>query len=313
MKLPLREATSGARQRTSCARPWARLAGAGGRALVVLAACAALTSPALAQSTSPARDHVEQRLISVGRLIEGSSGARQIEASGSPQAQAARARARDLHRQAQQAFDANDYASATRLLDEAAKAMFEGVRSAAPGEVLGAKERRDFETRLASTQSLLDAQRRIADEKGIASRDAELVRRVESLLAESKRLAAAGDVSAARVPLDQAYLLAKASVGSMRSGDTLVRSVSFASKEEEYRYELDRNDTHRMLIDVLGRDRGRQGDPALEAAVREAGRLRAAAEEQAGRGDYVSGIRSLDESTRELVRAIRGMGVYIPG
>jgi hypothetical protein len=179
--------------------------------------------------------------------------------------------------------------------------------------VHGAKERRDFESRLASTQSLLEAQRRIADEKGIAARDAELVKRIEALLAESRRLAAAGDVTAARGPLDQAYLLAKASVGSMRGGDTLVRSINFANKEEEYRYEVDRNDTHRMLIDVLGRDRGRQGDPALEAAIREAGRLRAAAEEQAARGDYASGIRTLDESTRELVRAIRGMGVYIPG
>ena len=37
----------------------------------------------------------------------------------------------------------------------------------------------------------------------------------------------------------------------MRSGDTLVRSLNFASKEEEYRYEIDRNDTHQMLIKVL--------------------------------------------------------------
>lgn len=307
-----REAVPHVRLPSSRARPWARLAGAGMRALLVLAALAPLP-PALAQATAPTRDHVEQRLVSVGRLIDGSSGARQVEASGSPQAAAARARAKDLHRQAQQAFEAADYPTATRLLDDAAKAMFEGVRSAAPGEVHGAKDRRDFESRLASTQSLLEAQRRIADEKGIAARDAELVKRIEALLAESRRLAAAGDVTAARLPLDQAYLLAKASVGSMRGGDTLVRSINFANKEEEYRYEVDRNDTHRMLIDVLGRDRGRQGDPALDAAIREAGRLRAAAEEQAARGDYASGIRTLDESTRELVRAIRGMGVYIPG
>jgi hypothetical protein len=280
-------------------------------AVVLLAVCTA--PPAVAQTSAPTRDQAEQRLLSVSRLIDGSSGARQVEASGSAQAQAARQRARELHRQAQQAFDAGDYATATRLLDEAARAMFEGVRNASPGDVVGAKERRDLESRLASTQSLLDAQRRIAGEKGVTARDAELVARIESLLAESRRLGAAGDVAAARAQADQAYLLAKASVGSMRSGDTLVRSVSFASKEEEYRYEVDRYDTHRMLVDLLARDRGRQGDPTLEAAVREAGRLRASADEQAARGDYAAGIRTLAESPRELVRAIRGMGVYIPG
>ena len=313
MEFRNREAAPHGLRRLPIARRLARCASGAAGVLLLAAVCAAIPDLAWAQASPPSRDQVEQRLVSVGRLIEASSGARQVESSGDPQAQAARTRAKVLHRQAEQAFAAADYASATRLLDEAAKAMFEGVRKASPGEVLGEKERRDFESRLASTQSLLDAQRRIANEKGIAARDAELVKRIESLLAEARRLAGAGDVTAARVSLDQAYLLAKASVGSMRSGDTLVRSVSFASKEEEYRYEIDRNDTHRMLIDVLGRDRGRQGDPALETAVREAGRLRTAAEEQAARGDYAGGIRTLDESTRELVRAIRGMGVYIPG
>ena len=280
-------------------------------AVAITFALAAVPAGVRAGEHVASREHVEQRLEWIAKLIESSSGARQIESSGNARAQAARDRARDLHRAAGEAFAAGDIAGAARHLDEAAHAMTEGVRNAAPGPMNQAKERRDFDTRLAATRALMDAQRRIAAEKGLAGRDAELVRRIEKLVADADRLAAAGDVADARNALDQAYLLAKASVSGMRSGDTLVRSLSFASKEEEYRYEIDRNDTHRMLIGVLMR--GAAGGEAAEAMLRESSRLRALAEEQAARGDFAAGIGSLEQSTRELVRAIRGKGIYIPG
>jgi hypothetical protein len=284
-------------------------------ACLVLAATFALAAGAGPdtgrQAATP--EHVEQRLQWVAKLIDHSSGARQIEASGNAQAQAGRASARELHRAAAEAFAAGDVAGAQRRLDQAVQAMLDGVRKAAPEPVRGAKERTDFDARLAATRALLEAQRRIAAEKGLAARDAELVRRIEALVADAQQLAAR-DVGAARNALDQAYLLAKASIGGMRGGDTLVRSLSFTSKEEEYRYEIDRNDTHRMLLDVLLRDGSRAaGGDATGSAVRESARLRAIAEQQAARGDFADGIGSLERSTRELVRAIRGRGIYIPG
>jgi hypothetical protein len=267
-----------------------------------------------AQPVPVTREQVERRVESVGKLIEGSTGAQQIESSGSAPAKAGRDKARELHGKARDALRANDLAEASRLLDEASKAMFAGVRSAAPEQVTASKERRDYDARLASTRALLDAQKRIAAEKGLGAREQELVRTIDALLAESQGKLAAGDIGAARQQLDQAYLLAKASVGGMRSGDTLVRSLDFASKAEEYRYELDRNDTHRMLLDTLVRDkRPASADGRLDAALAEAARLRKAAEDVSARGDFEEGIKSLELSTRELVKAIRSAGLYIPG
>jgi hypothetical protein len=285
----------------------------------LLAAAAAWTNGAAAQQSAPAqaattREQVERRVDSVGKLIEGSTGAQQIEASGGVEAKARRDKARELHRQAQDALRANDLAGASRLLDEASKSMFAGVRSAAPEQVTASKERRDYDARMASTRALLDAQKRIAAEKGLGGREQDLVRTIDGLLAESQARLAGGDVAAARKSLDQAYLLAKASVGGMRSGDTLVRSLDFASKADEYRYELDRNDTHRMLLDVVLRDkRPAVADGRLDTSLAEAARLRKAAEDVSARGDYEEGIRSLEQSTRELVKAIRSTGLYIPG
>jgi hypothetical protein len=194
--------------------------------------------------------------------------------------------------------------------------MMTAARAAAPEQVTGDKKRTDFNNRYESVKTLLTAQQRIAKEKGGGKDAAEAAKQIETLMAEASSQAQADQIDRARSTIDQAYLLAKASIGTMRRGDTLVRSLNFASKHEEYDYELDRNDTHRMLVKVLLEER-RASNPALDRSVQgfldTAGKLRGDAEEQAKKGSYEAAIKTLEDSTRELVRAIRGAGVYIPG
>jgi hypothetical protein len=194
--------------------------------------------------------------------------------------------------------------------------MFEAVRLAAPENVTGEKQRADFESRMESVKSLLAAQRRIAAEKPGVPGAREAAATVERLIAEARELAAASDrLPAARTRIDQAYYVAKASIGSLRGGDTLVRTLQFASKEEEYRYEVDRNDTHKMLIQMLlAEKRGASGvDAMVRASLDRADRLREQADGASARGDFPSAIRLLEDSTGELVKAIRNAGVFIPG
>jgi tetratricopeptide (TPR) repeat protein len=274
--------------------------------------CAALacTGAALAQD----RAQVERRLQSVGTLIETSSAARQIDASADPQALEKRSEARALHRRAAEAAAAGDLVAASQLLDEAARAMVSGARLANPEQVTEEKRRRDFEARAESVKALLAAQSRIVREKGGGREAQEATRSIEAQLAQAQRLAQAGRLDEARPLLDRAYLTAKVSIESLRRGDTLVRTLHFASKREEYDYELDRNDTHRMLVRVLLPDRpGADAQGPVKAAVEAAARLRAEAEQLAARGDYEGAIAKLEESTRALVRGIRAAGVYIPG
>lgn len=261
--------------------------------------------------TPPDRAQVERRLQSVKTLIESSSAARQIEASGNAEAQSQRNKARQLRRLAENSFDGGDLHSATGLLDDAARQMFEGVRL-----VAGERDRTEnlaaaLATRMESARALLAAQRRISAEKP-ASGSAETAGRVEGMLDEAKAHLAAQRYAEARPLVDQAYLMAKVSIGALRGGDTLVRSLKFASKEEEFHYEVDRNDTHGMLLQILVQKQA--GDAlARRAFVERAAELRRGADAAGKRGDYVNGIRLLEEATRELVRAIRGAGVFIPG
>jgi hypothetical protein len=71
-----------------------------------------------------------------------------------------------------------------------------------------------------------------------------------------------------------------------------------------------------MLVKVL-LDERRATSPQLDGVVQkyveQAASLRKTAEGSAAKGDYATGIKVLEDSTKELVRAIRGAGVYIPG
>ncbi len=262
------------------------------------------------------KEQLARRLDSVSRLIESSSAARQIDSAANPQAQAQRSAARVLRQQAQDAYQAGNVAAASALLDQAAQALFAGARLAAPEQLVAAKQRREFDARMESVTALLAAQQRISTEKnaGPAARDASAA--LEAQRRAAAALAAAGQLDQAKVQLDKVYLTTKLSIESMRKGDTLVRSLQFASKEEEYQYEIDRYDTHKMLVKML-LDEKRSSNAGLDGMVQknleQAARLRADADAMAAKKDFGAGVSALEDATRELVRAIRGAGVYIPG
>ena len=276
---------------------------------VVSAVCLCMAAATAQTRVPPDRDQLERKLTSTSTLIESSTAAKQIEASGIREANDQRAKARELHGKAGEALRAGDLENSSKLLDESSRAFINAVRLAKPEQVADAKQRSDYQARLESTRALLDAQKRIAAEKN-QPRAGETTRQIEGMIADAERHAQGGRLPDARRAIDQAYLTVKAAIGSMRGGETVVRSLNFATPAEEYHYEIDRNDTHRMLVDMLLKEK-RGG--STDEAVNTAGQLRARAEAEAARKDHPAAIKTLEESTRELVKAIRAAGVYIPG
>jgi hypothetical protein len=275
--------------------------------------CLTIAAAAAQSRLPPDPAQLERKLASTATLIESSTAAKQIEASGIREAADQRARARELHGKAGEALRAGDVEGSSKLLDESSRAFFNAVRLAKPEQVADAKLRADYQARVESTRALLDAQKRISAEKNQA-RAGETTRQVEGMIAEAERQAQGGRLPEAKRTIDQAYLTVKAAIGTLRGGETVVRSLNFATPAEEYHYEIDRNDTHRMLVDMLLKDkRGGTMDAMVDQAVNAAAQLRARAEAEAGRKDHPTAIKTLEESTRELVKAIRAAGVYIPG
>ena len=286
-----------------------------------------MSVPVLAQSTSPAaapetaasrlagnkvdKAQLSSNLDSVGKLLESSSAARQIESSKAPEALQRRDRARELHAGAKAALDQGNLEKASALLAESRSIFFDAVRFAAPEEVTAKKLENDYLLRLESVQALLGAYKRVSGEKS-AKGVADTVAQIEKSMASGAVLAKDRKFKEARAEIDRGYLVAKAGLTSLRSGDTLTRSLNFASKEEEYHYEVDRNNTHQMLIKVLVDEQKASGD-MVKNFLSKSHELRIKADAAAVRKDFSEAVKLLEESTTELVRAIRNAGIYIPG
>lgn len=280
--------------------------------LLIVASGVVFAAPEKAQTAS-----VTSRLEFVERLIESSSGAKQIDSNNNKSATARREEARGLYKQSQDAAKQGNDAKAHELLDQATKVMFEAVRMAGKKEVVKGIELGRYQDRLDSLNALCDAYDRIREEKNLGpAKDSELYPLVQNRRSDAEALKRENKVLEARKALDEAYAAAKVAIEHLRGGDTLVRSLNFATKEEEYHYEVDRNDTHKMLITVLAEQKVKS-DPnkrkTVDSFVEKAAQIRTQAEARAGTGDFDAGVELLENSTKELVRAIRSVGIFIPG
>lgn len=269
----------------------------------------------MAETASPPGNIAyEDRIQFVETLLGKSSATKQVDDSKNPEAIARRDQARAHFEKAKEAHAAGDLDTANEELVQATKIMFEAVRLANQKEVTDEKKKQDYLNRLDSINALMEAHGRVSQEKGKQEEGLKLDRIVAEKVDEADALYKAGELDRARTVLDEAYIAAKVAINTLRSGDTLVRSLHFASKEEEYHYEIDRNDTHQMLLQMLMKEKMEAGpDPMVKGFIDKSGELRKQAEQQAGSGDFDTAIKTLEESTKFLVRALRGAGIYIPG
>jgi len=280
----------------------------------VLALCFVVNSqPAVAEEALG--DPLQERIVSVGKLLNDSSVARQVESSDLEAATDLHQKARTKYAQALAHNEAGDLDAAASSLSEVVTLMYAAAGAAHKKDVATDKTDRDFRNRRASVDALLVAYQRISEEKGMETQHKVLRDDIAAGLGRADALAAAGETAEARIRLDHEYERVKIAIEGLRDGDTLVRELHFDSKEDEYLYELDRNETHKMLVSVLLADK-LSDDRVKEKVlllVSSADGLRINAELQAQDGHFEKAIETLEESTRELVKAIRGAGVYIPG
>jgi hypothetical protein len=254
------------------------------------------------------------RFSHVRKLLEISSGAKQVMKSDVPEAHNAYIEARKMYLSAAQETD-NDKVNI--LLDKTIKLMYKAIQLASPKELLNRKKKQDFEHKRLSVNALLEALERIAIEKQEVAETDKLKEYIVELLASAEQLVNQDQLAAGQEELDEAYLLTKTGIENMRRGDVLVRELNFASIEEEYVYEIDRNDTHQMLIKLLVAKKLASKPEAFKDKINnlvlEAKTIRTQAESLAIDNDFKGAIVELERSTKQLVRAIRMGGVFIPG
>jgi tetratricopeptide (TPR) repeat protein len=282
-------------------------------ALIASIVTLVLTGDVRADSAKP--QDTAARLGYVQRLLTESSAAKKVDQSGNSQAMAMKAEAQVRFDRATELQEAGDADAAEAELRESIRLLTEAARAAQGESAVTSKQSSDYGQRRDSVAALAKAHDRIATEKGLDDMNRELQAKVANDLSASDALLEEGKAGEARSMLDATYETVKSSLETLRGGDTLVRELNFETKEDEYLYELDRNDTHQMLVQVLFAEK-MESSPmraTAEGFIDKASGLRTDAEDAAAKNNFEEAIELLEESTKELIRAIRSAGVYIPG
>lgn len=287
--------------------------------LVAFLAALTVAAGGLAAQTSNRvqvdKETTEQKAIFVENLVTKSVAAETIESSSDTVAIENLVRARELVTAARAELDAGDFESANTKLDEALGIVNVETRRLSKDRVGEKRAQEAYDKRLKSVKTFLAAYDRMSAEKNLTSAMAAQIEAITALVADAEALAAQGDMDRAKEVLDEAYVATRSNIKDLRQGDTLTRTLVFESAEEEYAYELDRNDSHFMLLD-LALER-QQVPPSMTGRIEDfrgiARQHRSDAESLAGGGSHPEAIDSLNKSTEELLKAIRMTGLFIPG
>lgn len=96
-----------------------------------------------------------------------------------------------------------------------------------------------------------------------------------------------------------------------RDKDTLLHELKFDSPEDEYRYEQQRNNSYKLLVDMLEKEKtgNSSGLAQMREAVKENARICGMADKLVEQGDIEAGIRTLEEGTEKLARVLRMSGL----
>jgi tetratricopeptide (TPR) repeat protein len=265
-------------------------------------------------SADASKQGVGQNIDAVERLVNESVAARQILDSQNEQALALHKKALEYLKQARQAQSHDDAHAVAQALNNAKIAIFQGIRLVG-NKVVRKDKRQRYNKMLHSLKALLEAHHRIAVEKGNNASTIETENHARTEMAEAQKLYSKGQLDQAMIMIDDAYSSVKFSLTKLRNGATLVRSLHFNTAQDEYRYEVTRNDTHNILINTVLKDK--LSDPRLgklmAIPMEQARKLRQQAELQAKNGQFKSAIKTMEQATRQLIRAIRMAGIYIPG
>jgi len=283
-----------------------------GSATSVVALLLLMLAPAIYAADVDATNELAPRIAMVRTLLFESSAARRIENSEDEPAKLKRQQAISTF---EEAIVPGDIDTRKAKLNDAVALLYASAALVSNNSGSDQKYREDLDRRQRSLDALLLAHERIMVEKGTADEHTLLLADIDADTRAVETLLAANKIDQAREHLDRAYEKTRLSVEQSREGETLLRELKFETPEDEFRYELDRNDTHRMLLTVLLQEKmqNERVKDRVHSYVEEADKLRESATEQASDERFEEAIELLERSTAELVRAIRGAGVYIPG
>ncbi|MDJ0806395.1 MAG: hypothetical protein QNJ78_06125 [Gammaproteobacteria bacterium] len=256
----------------------------------------------------------EQKLQAVANLLTRSTISKQVLHSNNQAAIQHYQFSKTLYEDAVEAFKAGELDKSNKLINKSRQALFDSIEFANLRGSQNQRSKNHYESLRKSANALITALQRISDEKGRQDQHQKIYNDIRNQLAQSDNLYFQEEYTGATSKLEKVLKTIKSEISQMRSGETLTRSLSFTSAKEEYEYELDRNDTFFMLIDMFLSDKesSPQAIEQINGTIRQAKDYRKQAETLAADNKHSLAIEKLEQSTVKIIAQIRQRGISIP-
>ncbi len=248
-------------------------------------------------------------------LLTKSTLVRKVEEIDLPEVSETLEKARSFHKKALDKLSKSDLKGAAKARDESLRLLMLASRLAHKASSFVEENAKvSYEEKLKSVQALLAAHKRITDLSSDSETEKMLQKKVMPLLAESEIEAKQKKYEEAFSLLSKAYVLTTSSINTQRSGQTLVRSLDFATEREAYEYEFGRYENYKMLVNMMIDDRKLfKRDARTKPFFDETERYQRQAEQFAKQGQYMKASEAIEKASKTLVSLLRDSGIHIPG
>lgn len=219
--------------------------------------------------------------------------------------------ARGLLEQAQAEYEDGEFLLAEENISAGIKEMSSVSRKIKDVERVESARKNIFFELKQHVQSFVDVFERVAKEKNDKAIDEMLDRhKLNTIVKRADTLYQKGQLALANQELKQAADMVDMALRDARHKDVLLHELSFDSIEDEYTYEFKRNESYLMLIKLLQDEQNvsEASQQFVNKIVANNEQVVKQAEGYAAKGDKVSAIRLLENSTDKLSRALRMSG-----
>lgn len=269
-------------------------------------------SPAGGSPGELSEDALSHRLGLLERLVHEERLVKRITDSDDKEARRKLAEAQEMWEQAEVKREVGNHNAAVEFTRQGLAAVSAASRLVGDAGRKVEYDRAHYEKLRKRVLSFSEAFQRVVVEKPGQDIAALLDRdKVSGLLNEAEGLAVQGDYKGANRQASMAASIVEQALASARDRDTLLHELSFATPEEEYEYEKQRNMSYRLLVNMLEREKTVNSTALAQvrAAVEENDGIRKTAERMAQRGEMAEAIRQLEQGTDQLARVLRMSGL----
>lgn len=277
--------------------------------LVILAVCSAPTSAETNQKLTLARQKAKlvETLINAPAIRAAREGA-------NPEVHALIEQSRQRLSQAGNAIDLARAEEAIEQLDEALRNLSKAsslLTGDKPG--IGSVQQKQFDEHASQIESYRRTLQDMMSTPQTATAARQLIVRIDSMVAEGRKLFDNGQQVEANKRMAATYKLAVEEISRLRNGQEVVMRLQFASPREEFDYEQKRYYSNEILIGMMIREDRASGEARIlvDTYLQGANAIKAEASGRAKAGDYAAAVKEMEKANLQLNRALQMMGVPV--